>query len=388
MRILLFKQQNTCYDSVNAMIDSMNAEFISRGIACDVIDVSQDREVVLAHMNIIEPNKYDAAIAINAVGQQNVTMGGDNLFDICNIPFFNILLDHPMEHYDNLKTTCRNYHIICLDRKHVSFIKRYFPNIAGVYFLPLAGGNADNTEIKEISERSMELVFAGSLLKYSCEELLEGYKKYPEPYNGLILRVIDRMISHGGEDISEAFSYIMYDDLGWNGTDEGFLDVLSEVQIANYFMRTFAREEILGMLLKMQFPIHLYGGGMERLLKRYPNNKAIYHGRIPFNQMPEVYSDARIVLNINPMFKDGCHDRIPTAMLYGAAVLTDSNCYTDEVLSDKLFSFANTDALAQELPQILEDEVTLNEIIIKGYEYAKSNMTWSKYVDELLRFIS
>jgi hypothetical protein len=75
MRILLFKQQNTCYDSVNAMIDSMNAEFISRGIACDVIDVSQDREVVLAHMNIIEPNKYDAAIAINAVGQQNVTMG-------------------------------------------------------------------------------------------------------------------------------------------------------------------------------------------------------------------------------------------------------------------------------------------------------------------------
>ena len=196
------------------------------------------------------------------------------------------------------------------------------------------------------------------------------------------------MISHNEEDISDAFYHIMHDELGWNGTDEEYLDVLSEVQIANYFMRTFVREEILGMMLKNQIPIHLYGGGMERLLKKYPNNKAVYHGGLAFNRMPEVYSDAKIVLNINPMFKDGCHDRIPTAMLHGAAALTDSSIYIEEELSDKVFSFANTESLIQELPRVLNDEKKISDIAQKGYKYAKNRMTWNNYVDELLQFIN
>ena len=61
-RILLFKMQNTCYDSVNAIVDSLALELNHRGILCDEINVSQDREKVLEQMNVIEQGKYDVAI--------------------------------------------------------------------------------------------------------------------------------------------------------------------------------------------------------------------------------------------------------------------------------------------------------------------------------------
>ncbi|WP_177201649.1 hypothetical protein [Butyrivibrio proteoclasticus] len=54
--------QNTCYDSVNAIVDSLALELNHRGILCDEINVSQDREKVLEQMNVIEQGKYDVAI--------------------------------------------------------------------------------------------------------------------------------------------------------------------------------------------------------------------------------------------------------------------------------------------------------------------------------------
>ena len=224
-------------------------------------------------------------------------------------------------------------------------------------------------------------------MERSCAELYDDYKKYPEPYNELILRVIDRMLSNSDEDINDAFFHVMHDQLGWNGTDEEYLEIMLKIQPANFFMRTLAREEILGSILQKKIPIHLYGGGMERILKKYPDNKATYNGGIPFSRMPEIYSDAKIVLNIGPMFKDGCHDRILTAMLYGAAVLTDTNRYIEDVMGDKVFTYTNAESLVEELPNILCNDETISEIAQRGYEYAQRSMTWNCYVNNLLAYI-
>ena len=194
-RIVLFKTGESCYDSVNSMVVNLKKELELLGIICDEIDVSRAPEQVLKDMEVITSRKYDAAIAINAVGQQNVSLSGKNIFDLYEIPFINILLDHPMDHYANLKSTCSNYHVVCVDRNHLAFLKRYFPNLAGVYFLPHAAAYDENSEFKEISARSQDVIFAGTIIGKSCQTMIEEFKKYPEPYNNLILHVIDRMLS-------------------------------------------------------------------------------------------------------------------------------------------------------------------------------------------------
>ncbi|MBO4912054.1 MAG: hypothetical protein J5504_04945 [Butyrivibrio sp.] len=386
-RVLLFKTADSCYESVNVMVDNLEKEYLKLGIECDEIDVSMNREQVLQAMGIIDSGRYDAAIAFNAVGQQDVTIAGENIFDHFGIPFINILLDHPMDHYLNLNSSCKNYHVVCLDRNHESFLKAYFHNLAGVHFLPLAAEYDEEAEPKEISIRSKDIIFAGSLIKKSCAELFEEYKKYPEPYNDIIMRVLDRMLTCRDEDIGVAYDHVIRDDMRLDISTSDYLDILSKIQICNYFMRTYLREEILGDLLKAKVPIHLYGGGMDRLLNAFPENRAIYHGSVPFSSIPEIYSDAKIVINIMPMFKNGCHDRIPFAMLQGSAVLTDRSKYIDDTFPDCVYTYSYDGTIADTIKNILSDEKKLSETAFRGREYALNNMTWECYAKKLLQIV-
>ncbi|MDC7293605.1 glycosyltransferase [Butyrivibrio sp. DSM 10294] len=386
-RIVLFKMGESCYDSINAMVVNLKKEFELLGIICDEIDVSQAPEQVLKYMEVITSRKYDAAIAFNAVGQQDISLAGKNIYDLYEIPFINILLDHPMDHYASLKSTCNNYHIVCVDRNHVAFLKRYFPKLAGAYFLPLAAAYDDSCEPKEISERSQDIIFAGTLIGKSCQTMIEEFKQYPEPYNNIILYVIDRMLSYRNEDISAAYDYVIHEELKLELPDTEYLDIMFKIQLANHFMRTFQREEILGSILKSNIPIHLYGDGMQRLFDGCPNNKAIYHGTVPFSKMPEIYSDAKIVLNIMPLFKNGCHDRIPFTMLQGAAVLTDPSEYISDTLGNYVFTYSYDDDFAEKIHDILKDEYLLSLTAKRGREYALANFTWKQYAKKILDIV-
>ncbi len=66
-------------------------------------------------------------------------MGDDNVFEYMSVPFFNWLLDHPCEHLYNIEKSIKDYHIICVDRDHVDYIKTYFPNVSGAHFIPIGG---------------------------------------------------------------------------------------------------------------------------------------------------------------------------------------------------------------------------------------------------------
>ena len=52
-RLLLFRLNDTCYDSVNHMVDSLEKELRLAGIEYDEINVSLDKAHVLNEMNNI-----------------------------------------------------------------------------------------------------------------------------------------------------------------------------------------------------------------------------------------------------------------------------------------------------------------------------------------------
>ena len=55
-----------------------------------------------------------------------------------NIPVYCILVDHPLYYHKQLDETIPNLTVFCIDRQHISYMKRFYKGIP-CHFLPLAG---------------------------------------------------------------------------------------------------------------------------------------------------------------------------------------------------------------------------------------------------------
>lgn len=64
---------------------------------------------------------------------------GINFFEARNIPFINIVVDHPFYYHKFVPYLPKDYQQISIDREHERYLKKYFPEIKRGPFLPLAG---------------------------------------------------------------------------------------------------------------------------------------------------------------------------------------------------------------------------------------------------------
>ena len=132
---------------------------------------------------------------------------------------------------------------------------------------------------------------------------------------------------------------------------------------SNVYVRHFVREEIMRFIVDSGVRIDIFGPGWERLGFDRKKN-VVLHDRVDYIESAKACTEAKLSLNIMPWFKDGLHDRIPTAMMNGSAVVTNSSRYINEIFKgegdDKLFQVAQ-----------------------RGRTNAINNMTWKNRAEEL-----
>ena len=94
-----------------------------------------------SYMNLItfQEQGLDAAITINNIGFRMFLQSGHSLWDMWNIPCYNIIFDHPMHYFDTLDQVPENGIVACADRNHMNYIKRFYPSVKRTIFLPAAG---------------------------------------------------------------------------------------------------------------------------------------------------------------------------------------------------------------------------------------------------------
>nr|MCR4642882.1 hypothetical protein [Lachnospiraceae bacterium] len=141
MKVLLFLREEICNGLINEYIRRLSKGLNACGIETDFYDISRYLLTPPPESELRNwPEKhYDAALAFNAIGQQNYMLDGENIYDRMGIPFYNYLLDHPLEHDPDVAMGPADYRIICLDRDHVDYVYKYYPNVKKCYFLPLPG---------------------------------------------------------------------------------------------------------------------------------------------------------------------------------------------------------------------------------------------------------
>ncbi len=112
-----------------------------------------------------------AAFLLNQIGL-GMKLGDENLWEKFHIPVYDFIQDHPRNFYDSLTDPISDFHAVVIDRDHAPFIRRYFPKIGPIHFLP--NGGAPEGESLPYRDRPIDVLYCGS-----CQEPLTDYPVIP-----------------------------------------------------------------------------------------------------------------------------------------------------------------------------------------------------------------
>lgn len=308
------------------------------------------------------------------------------LWEVMDIPCYNIVLDHPFYYHKFLATVPPCYVQLSIDRGHEKYMKRFFPNIKLGPFLPLAGTQISD---KPFEERTADIVFTGN---YTPPCKFDQYiTRVNDDYTTFYRGIIDDLIANPSMGIDTAFEKHLTREMP-DISDDDLKECMSKMIFIDLYVRFYFRGLAVKTLTENGYPIHIYGGGWERFECKKPDN-VILGRTVASLGCLEVISDSKISLNVMPWFKEGGHDRVFNSMLNGALSLSDDSIWLRENLEDQkdivYYSLSGIDQLPSLVDDLLSNPAKMKEIAENGYQKAKAHHSWAcraKVLEELIKY--
>ena len=355
--------------------------FAEQGAECLVVNAAQiEDEMVRLKAFLI--NEVTAVISFNNIGLHLEFEDGHNIWDQFAIPFFNIMMDHPFHYKTALDHAPEQMVLLCMDRNHVDYVKRFFPTVKQTEFFPHAGievlrGDAGR-QMVPIAERKIDVLYAGGLSRYAAEGLIPDLGRIREfDAFAFVKHALETLIENPQnttEDVIEAG----LKELDLRFHDEKLGEIIVELRFLDSLAVSFYREQMIRTLTEAGITVTVFGVGWDRC--EWENQHLIYGGIAQPMQILELMNESKVVLNTMTWFKRGAHDRIFNGMLAGAVVVSDSSEYIDEQFKDgeelKLFSLQDRKGLTETVKTLLSNTESAQKTADCGYLCAKEHHRW------------
>ncbi|MCR5279030.1 MAG: hypothetical protein K6E19_06275 [Lachnospiraceae bacterium] len=390
MRRILGLHRHEAYNIINLFTDELGSAFKQLGVLFDVVEEADDGSIGQI-VQILEGQHYDAVIVFNAQEQQDYELNGENIWDKYDIPFYNYILDHPVEHQREMRKPYKDMNIITIDREHADLVSKWFPNVRSVHFVPDGGtGGINEMDYEKWCLRSNNVIYVG--VHEDLNNMIDILSGYPKHTAVMIGNIIDLMLDDSKLSYYEAFRKIMT-DLGilpdLNAEEE--LGYAIICRIASRYIRAYRREEIVRYILESEheWKLHIFGDGWNSINEE-SNRRAILHETLPYSETIKLYEDSKIVLNVMSHFKNAILDRIPSAMLSGACVLSEKTEFLSKTIPGDAIFFYDTDMpnlVPEKISGILEDPQRAFDTAKRGHEYANTSLRWQNTAEELIKII-
>lgn len=392
------------YDTIDLFIAALIGAFEQLGHTCHTIDV-RDKAVVTQLKKLMEEEGVDAVITFNNIGYNLSFSEGKNIWEEQNIPYYNILMDHPF-HYDYpLRHAPGTSVVFGTDRNHVDYLKRFYPNLKQVDFMPHAGMEVDMSVPSEpgtchlcqgesaahplIAERSIDVLYAGGLSKYVAEGLVPDLGEIQEFDAFDLTRSVLSELMNNPHKTTESVIESYLKSIGKQYSDEELRHWITELRFIDSYATSFYREQSVQILVENGIRVAVFGGGWDQC-EWSDNPNLLYGGKVLAPQVLELMNHSKIVLNTMTWYKNGIHDRIINGMLAKSVVVTDSSVYLTEELQKMSQQSLVTFELPQiqKLPEVVEDLLgqpdKMQKIADCGYLYAKSNHMWKQRAEYII----
>ena len=316
----------------------------------------------------------------------------------------NIVVDHPLYYYKELKDLPERYMQICIDYGHEDYMRRYYPQIVLGKTMPLAGSNVweagkvgeklgfpcgnGSSPYLPIADRTMGVSFVAN---YTPPKQFEQYIiRLGEEYEAFYRDMLDDFIAHPWKETHEVFAEHSRQAMGELSAKEQLL-ADHNLLFLDLYIRFFFRGEAVRLLTESGIAVHAYGAGWD-LLDTKRKELLFCNGSQTSAQCLEVLADTKLSLNVMPWFKQGAHDRIYSSMYSGAVSVTDTSRYLQQTLSDGenvvFYELSELLRLPETVHTLLTKEDELQQIADAAYAYVAKQHTWKQYTRELLQMLS
>ena len=390
-RLMMFYREDICYDAVNINVDIMAKEFRKLGVECDIFDIIRDRENAVSQLvESLQKYKYDAAFTCDMIGQQDLTIAdGSNLYDSLGIPFFNFIVDPPWDHVLNSK--CKDIYLFVIDRDHVPFVRKYYPHFKDTFFVQHSTEYDLYTgaDPEKYVHRTHPVTFVGT--QVDLKELSDRIESFPEDYRELVWTAINIILDDRSLSTDRGFGLALEECRNVPDFGEDLKYMFSMMGYVERFVRAYCREEQIRDLMAAGVPLHIWGKGWNEL-DEYAGSNAVTYSLVPYHDVPAIYKDSKIVLNVMSWFKNGSDERITGGMMAGALVCTDHSKFIDELpgIDDmvRFYDISKPQDTAEILFSCLDDPEGSARSAKKAAEYAGKTMTTSSFAETMLAYMN
>ena len=312
---------------------------------------------------------------------------GNLFWDTHHIPCYNIIVDHPFYYHEHLRRRPMDYYQFCIDRDHVYYMKRFFPEVTTA-FLPSAGTSLMSGDAYlPLNERTMDLIFTGN---YTPPKAFDKHiTRIDEEYTAFYRSIIDSLRADPSQTMEYVFERFLTKEMGRLSSEE-LKKCMENMIFLDLYVRFHFRGEVIRTLVDAGFQVHVFGHGWKQLECLHPEN-LIDGSSLDSQGCLQKISEAKISLNVMPWFKDGAHDRIFNSMLNGALCLSDDSRYLREEFHDdtelKFYSLSELWKLPDMVGSLLKHTDRMERIMKAGYQKASHDHTWAQRASVLSRMI-
>ena len=383
-KILFAHTRELCYYSGSFFLQKLQQAINAMGVESEYLPVEKEQDWNILEERIGE--SLDGVVDINSKLPYFVLDDGSPLLDALHAPFFNYIVDHPLYHHPGLAFPLKDYHVLGVDKRHCSYMQCHYPHLKSVTFLPLGATSA--IEVRPYEKRRIPLLFSGT---YEAEDRVreEFYdlcgsllsKERAEDLRKLGNDAMERMMAGRGnqeyplEDILE--DLVSRDDLetGRYGTKE-FPVLMNYLYLTDKYVRNVRRRMVLETVAG-HTALTVIGEGWEQTALGSMSHVTLLGGK----RMEESFSlmaDSRMVLDVNPLFANGVHDRVVSAMRNGALVCSDMFPDSEEGFWDgkRLLAYQSWNQKGLEEALAVRDSHQAAYMAEQGRIFAEERYSW------------
>jgi len=363
-RIVFFKGQSS-YDVLRIATDYKIDFYKKLGYDVDLLDL------LSADVSNIErclKKNFEFAYSSNCIGIDLETSNGNNVFDFLDKPFIGALGDHPIHHYTRIIKSPKKTLFTCIDKENLIYFEKNFPdkkiitNYSNAY-------KSCNYKERKFCYRKIDILYVGTIIDPT--EIKSKWNSYNPSVKKIIETISDKIIYNGKmlNIDQEVRLELLKENIRLN--DANIMAIHNNIE---EYVRFYKRFNLVKKLGESDLIVHCYGN-RELYNKLNISGKLVIHDGIDYQELLDLFGDCKMVLNITGHLFNGVTERITSAMLNGAAVITErDNFTTTNFVNNKniiLYDFNNLDELINNLHSLLNDIPKLESIALEGCIEAK-----------------
>lgn len=381
MHFLVFESKRLSYDSSWCFMEMLKRSLKQLGANVTVFMLEEIEKQEEGLLGLCSMN-FDGIFDVNSI-LPSVKIDEEYYLNLFDAPFYQLIVDHPMHVHPSLKAPIKKHIVLCLDRQHKEYLEKYYPWIQKVYYMPFAGIPAEEflekTPVLPMKERPYDILFPGTYtpLDY-CRRQMDSHGEH-------YCEIAAEILQEYQNGSTEAIDFWYQEKAESDGSF--FAMKMFKARFIDRYIREWYREQVIKALLRQKIMVDVVGFRWEM----YQGEGREYlriHKPCSYTQQLAMLGQSRMVLNVQPLFQDGPHDRVINAMMNHSVSVTDSSVFLQEQFthSKEIFIYDKNhpETMAEWVQDQRKNNGLLTEMEQQGYQKASSAHTWYQRVEDFL----